>query len=410
VENHTIGPVSQQERVQSIDVLRGFAVLGILIMNIQSFAMIKAAYLNPHSYGDLNGINYAVWLLSHLLADHKFMSIFSMLFGAGVVLMAERREASGRTAASVHYRRMILLLGFGIAHGFLLWYGDILHAYAVCGLLIFLLRRRSPKALLIIGFILIALPSALSMFWQATIPYWPPEAMVEVNETWWQPSETAVTEEVETYRGGWTEQQSYRSSTALFMQTNRLFTEVIWRAGGLMLVGMALFKLGIFSARASTRTYLWLVAIGLFVGLPVVQLGVYYRDKVSWDITQAFFGGSQLNYWASIAVALGYVGLVMLACQLPAATWMTRPLADVGQMALTCYLGQTIICTTIFYGHGLGLFGSMARSGQILVVAGVWLLMLVACPLWLRYFRFGPFEWLWRCLTYMRIQPLRVTN
>ena len=122
----TSGPVGQKQRIPSLEVLRGVALLGILIMNIQVFAMIFSAYFNPHAYGDLTGLNYTVWLLSHVLADRKFMTIFSMLFGAGIVLMSARREESGGRAAGLHYRRMIMLLVIGLCHAYLLWDGDIL--------------------------------------------------------------------------------------------------------------------------------------------------------------------------------------------------------------------------------------------------------------------------------------------
>lgn len=137
-------PVTAGERIVSLDVLRGFAILGILIMNIQSFSMISAAYLNPTAYGDLTGLNRVVWTLSHLFADLKFISIFSMLFGAGIVLFARRLEAKGLRAGPVHYRRAIWLLLIGLAHGFLLWYGDILAIYGLVGLIVYLMWRRSP--------------------------------------------------------------------------------------------------------------------------------------------------------------------------------------------------------------------------------------------------------------------------
>ena len=167
------GPTAQSERILSLDVLRGFVVLGILVMNIQHFSMIGAAYFNPSAYGDLTGLNYLVWLLSHLLADMKFMSIFSMLFGAGIVLMAERLEAKGRRPAAVHYRRTLILLLFGIAHAWLIWTGDILYSYAMCGLLVYLFRKKQPKTLIILGVVSIAVASAVSLMGQFTMPMWP---------------------------------------------------------------------------------------------------------------------------------------------------------------------------------------------------------------------------------------------
>ena len=408
IEPVVVGPVARSDRILSIDVLRGFAVLGILVMNIQSFSMIGAAYLNPYSYGDLSGANYAVWFLSHLLADSKFMTIFSLLFGAGVVLMASRREATDRPAAGIHYRRMFWLIVFGLLHGLFLWYGDILYAYGICGLVIYLFRRRSPRFLMIFGMLVVGVGSLLTMFWQVTLPYWPPEAIEQVEVEWWAPPPEEVQGELDAYRGEWSEQQVVRAPTAIFMETNHFLIETMWRAGGLMLIGMALFKLGVFGAGRSRRFYIRMTSLGFGFGLPIVVFGVLYCNDHAWDVRSAFFGGSQFNYWGSLLVAAGWIGVVMLLCQHAGWDRTKGTLAAVGRMALSCYLLQTIICTTIFYGHGLGLYGSVSRVCQALIVVAVWALLLVFCPFWLQRFRFGPFEWLWRSLTYMKLQPLKV--
>ncbi len=377
-------------------------------MNIQSFSMIGAAYLNPYAYGDLTGANYGVWFLSHLLADSKFMTIFSLLFGAGVVLMATRRKEAGKKAATVHYRRMFWLIVFGLLHGLFLWYGDILFAYGVCGLVIYLFRRRSPRFLLIAGSLVVGVASLLTMFWQVTLPYWPPEAVESVETEWWTPPPEEVQNELDAYRGGWSAQQPQRAARAIFMETNHFLTETMWRAGGLMLIGMALFKLGILSAEISRSFYLRMTSLGFGLGLPIVVFGVLYCNDHGWDVRSAFFGGSQFNYWGSLLVAAGWIGAVMFVCQKGSFQSLTRRLAAVGQMALSCYLLQTIICTTIFYGHGLGLYGSVSRVGQAMIVIAVWAALLWFCPFWLKRFRFGPFEWLWRSLTYMKLQPMKV--
>ena len=154
-------PVTASERIQSLDLLRGFAVLGILIMNIQSFAMIQAAYINPTAYGDLTGINKLVWILSHLFADQKFMSIFSILFGAGVLLFTMRAEDKGFRSGRLHYRRSLWLILIGMVHAYLLWYGDILVTYGLCALLAYVFRKVRPKRLLITALAIIAVPSLL---------------------------------------------------------------------------------------------------------------------------------------------------------------------------------------------------------------------------------------------------------
>jgi uncharacterized protein len=144
-------PIRPSQRIVALDALRGFAILGILIMNIQSFAMIEAAYFNPTAYGDLTGLNKWVWILSHMLADQKFMTIFSMLFGAGIILFTTRAEAKGRSALKLHYRRTFWLLVIGLLHAYLLWTGDILVPYALCALVVVLFRKWSPTMLAIVG-------------------------------------------------------------------------------------------------------------------------------------------------------------------------------------------------------------------------------------------------------------------
>ncbi len=397
--------VAQDARIDSIDVLRGFAQLGILIMNIQLFAMPNAAYFNPTAYGDLNGANLYVWLGSRLLADQKFMTIFSMLFGAGIVLMAARAERSG-DAVRVHYRRMGWLALIGLAHAHLLWAGDILFLYAVCGMLVYPLRRLSPGLLLAAGTATVAVASAVYFVGGASMSYWPEEVQTAFTQEW-QPAQPVVDPEVAAYRGGWLDQLPVRSTTALSFETLILLLWGVWRAGGLMLIGMALFKRGVFSASRSRRFYGGLIAAALLFGIALEAYGVVLDFRYGWMATWSFFQGEQFNYWPSIAVSLGYVGLVMLVCQSGALRRATRPFAAVGQMALTNYLLQTVMCTTIFYGHGFGLFGSVDRLGQFGVVVAVWVVQLIASPLWLQRFRFGPAEWVWRSLTYGARPPLR---
>ena len=398
-------PVPQTERIDSIDVLRGFALLGILVMNIQVFAMPQVAYFNPTAYGDLTGANRYVWIAGRMFADQKFMTIFSLLFGAGIVLMTGRAEARG-DGRRVHYRRMRWLLVIGLLHGYLLWWGDILFHYAVCGMLVYPLRRQSPGRLIAIGLVLLVAASAFWCLVGLSFPYWPEEARAKFVAEAWQLSPEKIDAEVATYRGGWLHQLPHRSATAFGSQSLLLIIWVVWRAGGLMLIGMALFKKDVFSAGRSPGFYAALIAVAAAVGFPLQAYWISLDFAQGWSV-RSLFMGLQSVYWTSIAVSLGYVGAVMLACRTAALRRVTRPFAAVGQTALTNYLLQTVICTTIFYGHGLGLFGSVDRVGQVGVMAGVWAVQLIASPLWLRRFRFGPVEWLWRSLTYRARQPMR---
>ncbi len=399
------GPVAPSERIVAIDVLRGFAVLGILIMNIQSFSMIQAAYLNPTAYGDFTGIHRWVWTLSHLFADQKFLSIFSMLFGAGILLMTGRREAAGCSAVGLHYRRTFWLLLFGLAHGMLLWYGDILATYAVCALVAFLFRKVRPLPLSILGFLAFGVPLALWSFFGWSMPYWPPESL-EQTTVIWRPDAVRIAGVLAAYRGSWLEQMPERLAGVVAHATFVFFTLIGWRAGGLMLIGMALYKWGVMAAQRTRRFYAILTAAGLGVGLPLIGLGILRNTATGWTFEYSMFLGSRFNYLGSFAVALGYIGAVMLVAR--SSGRLTRLLAPVGRMAFTNYLVQTLICTLVFYGHGLGLFGKVERGPQILIVLAVWVFQIWFSGFWLRRFRFGPAEWLWRSLSYVKRQPMRI--
>jgi uncharacterized protein len=399
-------PVSDPDRIVSIDVLRGFAVLGILAVNIQSFAMPDAALFNPTAYGDLTGANRWVWYVTHVLFEQKFMTIFSMLFGAGILLMTGRVEAKGLRPASFHYRRMAALFCFGLLHAYLVWTGDILVSYAMCGFLVYLFRHREPRSLAVWGIGFVAVASMLGLLFAWSMPYWSAESVEELERSL-SPSPETVTEIIAAYRGGYFSELAYRAPNAFQSQTFVFLIWTFWRAAGLMLIGMALFKQGVFSAARSSRFYAGLVIAAVLAGIPAVIYGTWRNFEAGWDLRYTFFVGSQYNYWASILVSLGWVALVMLACKHGSARVFTSRLSAAGRMAFSNYLAQSLICTTIFYGRGLGLFGSVDRVAQALIVIGIWVVQLAVSPWWLARFRFGPCEWAWRSLTYGKRQPMR---
>ena len=410
VKRLPVAPVTLARRIVAIDVLRGFALLGILVMNIQSFAMVDAALLNPYALGKLEGGDFWVWLFGHVFADMKMMGLFSLLFGAGIILMTERGKQAGWLAgAGLHYRRMFWLLLFGMAHAYLLWPGDILVTYALCGSFVFLFRKLPPWWLLSIGLLLLSVGSSLSILAGWSMPFWPEEAIADFK-TEWSPSQATIKEQLAIYRGSWLSQLPHRAEDAFFVQTFLFLFLFGWRASGLMLFGMALYRLGIINGKRSFGFYLALAVAGLTIGLSLILIGVSKNLACEFNLTYSFFLGTQFNYWGSLFVCLSYIGLIMLICKLPNTWLFTRPLARVGQMALTNYLMQTIICTTVFYGHGLGFFGYFSRVQQILFVFGVWIFQFITSMVWLEYFKFGPFEWVWRSLTYWRLQPMRLSN
>ena len=421
-------PVAEPERLEAVDTLRGFALLGILVMNVYAFSMPFVAYSNPLIYGGSTGVNFGTWIVNHLFFDQKLMTLFSMLFGGGLVLMAERAEARGVRSTGTYYRRTFWLLLIGAAHGYLLWVGDILFHYAVCGMLIYPLRRWSPRRLIGVGvaLMLVALPisTGLGYFFaeqrDAAIEI---EALVAQGETLdeaqeatresWaetrkfvEPTAESLAEEIDAYRSGYLDIVRFRAPAVFMLQTFLILTFTLWRVGGLMLIGMALMKLGVFSAARSSRFYAWCVGLGYGVGLPIVALSAWQLNTHAFSGLYFFKVGTYYNYVGSVAVAFGHLGVVMLACRHGALKKVRARLAAVGRMALTNYLMQSLLMTTLFYGYGFGLYGSVDRFAQMGIVVVVLALELWWSPLWLERFRFGPCEWLWRSLTYWRRQPM----
>jgi uncharacterized protein len=399
-------PVTGAERIEALDVLRGFAVLGILVMNVQSFADVNAAYMNPAVHGQPAGLDLWLWALADVFASEKFMSIFSLLFGAGVLLFTSRLEARDRKPTGLHLRRMFWLWAIGMVHGYAFWYGDILTAYAVCGAVVFLLRGLRPSLLLVIGGVGLLGPLLLLVLFQVVLPHLPPEALEGMRESW-APDAATIAEETAAMRGGWLEQMPHRALQTVTMQTFVFFFFVAGRAGGLMLIGMALLKTGVLEAARSVRFYVTLLIVGAVAGLPLIVAGVVYKVETGFAMEQAMMTGSLFNYVGSLGLALAYIAAVMLMVRGRSLPPVRRGLAAAGRMAFSNYLGQTLICTLVFYGHGLGLFGRTERWQQAFLVLAIWAVQVAVSVWWLRRFRFGPMEWLWRSLTYWQRQPLR---
>ncbi len=402
-----LAPVREPERIGFLDLLRGFAVCGILAMNIQSFAMPGAAYFNPLAYGDFTGANHLVWLLANTFANQKFMTLFSMLFGAGLLLMSDRARVAGRGAAGLHYRRMGYLLLFGLAHAYLIWAGDILVDYALCGLLVFLFRKARPGWLLASGLIFLLFGSLMNLMAGLTAgTYWPPEQFAEF-EARMRPSAAKLAEELSTYRGSWLTSLRARAAESTEMQLTVFPFFTFWRVTGVMLLGMALYRWRVLTGEAAGRVYRWFIALALLIGLPATIYGSQRQLATGWDPIPSFFLHAQWGYWASLLVALGWLGALALAARAGRWSELRRRLAACGRMAFSCYILTSLICTTLFYGHGLGFFGQVSRLVQAGITLVVWLFLLWLAPFWLARFRYGPLEWLWRSLAYRARQPWR---
>ena len=375
-------------RITALDALRGVGILGILPVHMQSFAMVVAARVNPSVSGDLHGPNGWVWLATAVLADGKFLSIFAMLFGAGLLLLSGR----GADIDRLHRRRMALLLGIGLLHAYVLWYGDMLVTFALCGVVVFGLRALPPRGLLARGVLALGCASLIALGVGLSLPWWSSDTKARFVQVW-APSREMVDREIAAYRGGWRGQMAYRAPEAFQIETSQLLLRGFWQTCGLMLVGMGLFKQGILSGTRSARFYLAMTGLGFGLGLPIAWYGAERARALDWDLADFMLAGTQLSYWSDLLVGVGWIGLVMLLCR---AGWRASAVAAVGRTALSNYLLQTILCTTIFYGHGLGLFARVDRVGQLLIVLAIWVAELAASRWWTRRFAVGPVEWAWR--------------
>lgn len=399
-EPTTAAPITQSDRIRSIDVLRGFALLGVLAMNMQAFAEVFAVYMNPFALGDISTTEFVCWSVNRVFADAKFMTIFSMLFGAGIVLMAQRAMQRTGKAAGLHYRRMFWLAIIGFAHATLLWIGDILFFYGVVGMVAFLLRRFWLWLLFILAVIAFAVPALLFAFLHKL----PAEDLQELAALW-SPTADYVEATRATYRGDWLGQVKLRFHEWFDMLGFLMLFG--WRILANMLLGIAFFRMGVFSAARSDRFYVTMIVAGFAIGLPLSAWGIYDHEIHDWEMVRAMGVGSLFNYVGSLFVALGWIGVVMLICRRERWLALRERLAAVGQMALTNYLMHSVICTTIYNGHGLGLFGHTSRVWQIAIVLIIFALQLWYSPIWLRHFRFGPLEWVWRALSYWQLPPMR---
>ncbi len=321
--------------------------------------------------------------------------------------MTSRIEKAGKPSAALHYRRMGWLTGFGLAHAYLLWSGDILFTYGMCGLVAYLFRKLRPRTLLILSLVTIAVAPVVLTGYGIWTQHWPAQEVQIATENLWKPTTAEAASEIKAYRGTWQDQMRFRVHDSVQMETAFFGGFTFWRVTGLMLAGMALFKLGFFSARRRAAEYWTMIFVAACVGIPIVLYGTHRDFANGWDFRYSFFYGAQFNYWASILISLGWIGAMMLASRAAALLALTRRLAAVGRMAFTNYITHTVVCTTIFYGHGLGMFGRVERVWQFVIVVAIWVMQLMISPVWLKHFLFGPLEWLWRCLTYWQWEPLR---
>jgi uncharacterized protein len=390
------------DRLASLDVVRGVALLGILLLNIASFGLPEAAYINPRAYGGWHGADLAAWLINFVLFDGKMRGLLSFLFGASMLLVIERAEAGGESAVKVHYRRMLWLLAFGLAHLWLVWHGDILTHYALVGMIAFGLRNLPTTRLLALGITLIC----VTMVFFAAVPVavYHGQDLAALTRTFGVPAPVEIARELALYRGDYsdilrtrlTEHASAALPMLLFYGPETL---------AYMLFGMAALRSGMFRGewpRARYRRWL-LVCWG--IALPATVALAAYIVLAQFSLFSVTLGSWTLTALLRPPMILGWACLILLLARPGGA--LTERLAAAGRMAFTNYLLTSLICTTLFYGYGLGWYGHLSRWQLYPVVLAVWALILLWSKPWLARFRFGPFEWLWRSLARWRWQRLR---
>jgi uncharacterized protein len=398
-------PVPASERIETLDVLRGFALLGILAMNIRAMAAPLSAYMYPYALFDYTGASRAAYIVTSVVFDLKMMGLFSMLFGAGVLLYAAKGTESGRPPRGLWFRRMFWLLVIGLGHAYLIWDGDILVPYALCGILLLWWVRRLSARLLMIGAVaFLAIGALLSIGHGMAWTMMAEEDRASELEIF-MPTSEQVNQQLARMLGSYGDVVAHRAAFVFMAQTMYFLAFFFWRCGGMMLLGMALYKRGFLDGRRPARDYVIAAATCLPVGLALAWQGVAALEDVRFAMPERTVA-DVWNYVGAVLVSVGYAAVLILVVKRGVLAAVRRALAAVGQMAFSNYLLQSVITAIIFLGWGFGLAGRFDYAAQLVFVAAIWACQLALSPLWLRRYRFGPAEWLWRSLTYWKRQPM----
>ncbi len=395
----------------TLDALRGFAVMGILAMNIIVFALPEMAYISPAFDGPPATADIVSWLLSFIIFDGKMRGLFSLLFGASMLLIIERARAKGESPKTVHFRRMGWLALFGLAHFLFIWWGDILFLYATVGCVAYLFRDVEARGLIkmalviyTIGFLLMSAFTGITMLLQmaASLPDADPEMVKSYREM--LAGFSTAPAETEAYRSGYWDIVQYRA-TEKWAQPLTMVLQNICETLPFMMIGMALYKNGFLTGQWQAERYRKWALMGIGIG------GLCFALFAAWAISSSFDMLIMLNiaiawtYPARLLMIVGYAAaLILLIRAFPSSVFVAR-VAAAGRAAFTNYLGTSILMTTIFYGYGLGLFGQVSRPMLWLYVVGAWGIMLLWSKPWLDRFHYGPLEWLWRSLARWQQQP-----
>lgn len=427
-------PVADNERIKTIDIIRGVALCGILLMNIPGFG-IHWSIFDSLNRGNHTGPDWATHSVVSILFEGTMRGLFSMLFGAGMVLftMNKKEVSGGPTVAELYYRRLLFLVGFGLINAYVfLWRGDILFFYGLTGMALYPFRKLSAKWLFAVAFLCMSI-GMLKIQLRFNDAREKRVAYVEVVKA--EKAHQRLTQKQQQDKAAWLQIQNQRfdpenvkdqvakmrgdyGTVWQFYQPSIGNIEVygmyqdMWDFIDMMFFGMALLALGFFSNKLSSSTYFMTMLLGYGVGIPVSMIFFYKFSVASVDVATFYdryrVTPEVLYDVRRLLLALGHASLIMLVFRSKVVPWLMKSLAAVGQMAFTNYLVQSIICTLFFYGYGLGYYNKLSFHQLYYVVGAVWIFQLITSPIWLKYYRFGPFEWAWRSLTYWKKQPMRI--
>lgn len=421
-DQSSAGPT--KDRIVAIDFVRGAALFGILLMNITSFGL-PHAYSNPINAGGAEGLNLLSWMIIQIGFEGTQRGLFSILFGAGIILFTSRLEAKGRSdVADIYMRRNLWLAGFGLVNGFIfLWSGDILFYYGLIALIVFPFRALAARWLFVIAACVLAFGAAWN--WSDTASLLERQAaheIVEAEVAVATPDQKELAEEwereVEKFEYTPEEQREYieartASYASAFEQVSEqtrqaqswaFYRYIFFDVFSMMLIGLGMFRLGVFNFARPARFYFALVGVGYGIGLTVNTL------ETRWIIDNGFsllaFSQAEVTYdLGRLATTAGHLGLLLLIARSGVFALFQHALACVGRMAFTNYLTHSVVCAIFFVG--LGYYGQLERHQLYYVVVVICAVQLVISPLWLSRFRMGPLEWLWRALTYGELPEMR---
>jgi len=416
------------DRILSLDIMRGIVLFGVLLMNINGMGLARA-YGNPTVSGGSTGWNLTTWITTNLAFEGTMRALFSLLFGVGMFIFMDRLEKKGAgiNAANIYFRRLLWLLVFGLIHGYLLlWTGEILYQYALMGFLVFSFRNLSPIKLTLVAVVLFSIGALWNYSDYTTDKKFVEDVALvksyklegktlskelqEVDLKWeereWKRSSEGIAEYNTNMRKGYLDVVAFLAPENQHTDENWPYRYDLWDVLSMMLLGIALFKWKILSAEKTYKFYGLMAALGYLIGLSINYYEIHSIMEANFSLLS--FSKTNITYdLGRVPVAIGHVGLIMLFCKSPILKWLKSSLAAVGKMALTNYVMHSVFAMFIFTGAGFGLFGTFQRYELLYIVLAIWVFQLIASSIWLNYYQYGPLEWIWRNLSYLKRHPFK---